>query len=156
MPAAKPLSKLERVPLREAWKHEAGDFTPWLAEAANLDAAGQPRPRVQRYAGGRGGARRSHGCHKLWHLCGCVFGVGPLEEPIVQRAVGRLPWYHQRTRQDKTRDEPLGCRPPGTSMTCRRAAVSGSDHGLNLFQSKPVDVANCLSCKHFSFKWKPA
>ena len=38
MPPAKPLSKLERVPLREAWKHEAGDFTPWLAEAANLDA----------------------------------------------------------------------------------------------------------------------
>ena len=37
MPLAKPLSKLERVPLREAWKHEAGDFTPWLAEAANLD-----------------------------------------------------------------------------------------------------------------------
>jgi hypothetical protein len=37
MPSAKPLSKLERVPLSEAWKHEAGDFTPWLAEAANLD-----------------------------------------------------------------------------------------------------------------------
>jgi len=32
----KPLSKLERVPLREAWKHEAIDFTPWLAEADNL------------------------------------------------------------------------------------------------------------------------
>ena len=28
------LSKLERVPLREAWKHEAGDFTPWLAEVS--------------------------------------------------------------------------------------------------------------------------
>jgi hypothetical protein len=41
MPPAKPLSKLERVPLREAWKHEAGDFTPWLAEAANLDALAQ-------------------------------------------------------------------------------------------------------------------
>jgi hypothetical protein len=27
----KPLSKLERAPLREAWKHEANDFTPWLA-----------------------------------------------------------------------------------------------------------------------------
>ena len=26
------LSKLERVPLREAWKHEANDFTPWLAD----------------------------------------------------------------------------------------------------------------------------
>ena len=38
MPTTKPLSKLERAPLREAWKHEAGDFTPWLAEAGNLDA----------------------------------------------------------------------------------------------------------------------
>jgi hypothetical protein len=34
----KNLSKLERVPLREAWRHEANDFTPWLAEADNLDA----------------------------------------------------------------------------------------------------------------------
>jgi Domain of unknown function (DUF4268) len=41
MPPTTPLSKLERVPLREAWKHEAGDFTPWLAEAANLDALAQ-------------------------------------------------------------------------------------------------------------------
>ena len=41
MPTNKPLSKLERVPLREAWKHEAGDFTPWLAEPANLDALAQ-------------------------------------------------------------------------------------------------------------------
>lgn len=32
------LSKLVRVSLREAWKHEAGDFTPWLAEAENLDS----------------------------------------------------------------------------------------------------------------------
>jgi hypothetical protein len=32
------LSKLERVPLREAWRHEAGDFTPWLAEEENLNA----------------------------------------------------------------------------------------------------------------------
>ena len=42
----KPLSKLERVPLREAWKHEANDFTPWLAEEDNLntlaDALGLP------------------------------------------------------------------------------------------------------------------
>lgn len=35
------LSRLERVSLREAWKHEAGDFTPWLAEAENLDALAQ-------------------------------------------------------------------------------------------------------------------
>jgi hypothetical protein len=33
-----PLSKLERVPLLEAWKHEASDFTPWLAEVDNLHA----------------------------------------------------------------------------------------------------------------------
>jgi hypothetical protein len=32
----KNLSKLERMPLREAWKHEAGEFTPWLAEEGNL------------------------------------------------------------------------------------------------------------------------
>ncbi len=38
MPTAKPLSKLELLPLREAWKHEAGDVTHWLAQAANLDA----------------------------------------------------------------------------------------------------------------------
>lgn len=38
MTTRKPLSKLERVPLREAWKHEAGDFTPWLAETDNLNA----------------------------------------------------------------------------------------------------------------------
>ena len=30
------LSKLERVPLRVAWRHEAADFTPWLAEEENL------------------------------------------------------------------------------------------------------------------------
>jgi hypothetical protein len=38
MTANKNLSKLERVPLREAWRHEAGDFTPWLAEPDNLNA----------------------------------------------------------------------------------------------------------------------
>lgn len=38
MTTKKPLSKLERVPLREAWKHEASDFTPWLAETDNLNA----------------------------------------------------------------------------------------------------------------------
>lgn len=38
MSLKKNLSKLERVPLREAWKHEANDFTPWLAEAGNLNA----------------------------------------------------------------------------------------------------------------------
>ncbi len=34
---SKNLSKLERVPLRDAWKHEANDFTPWLADADNLN-----------------------------------------------------------------------------------------------------------------------
>ena len=43
MPPAKPRSKLERVPLREAWKHEAGDFTPWLVETANLDTLAEAR-----------------------------------------------------------------------------------------------------------------
>ena len=41
MTTKKNLSKLERVSLREAWKHEAGDFTPWLAQAENLDALAQ-------------------------------------------------------------------------------------------------------------------
>jgi hypothetical protein len=36
MTSIPPLSKLKRVPLREAWKHEASDFTPWLAEDDNL------------------------------------------------------------------------------------------------------------------------
>lgn len=32
------LGKLQRVPLRKAWQHEASDFTPWLAEETNLNA----------------------------------------------------------------------------------------------------------------------
>ena len=40
MSTNKALSKLERVPLREAWKHEANEFTPWLAETDNLERAG--------------------------------------------------------------------------------------------------------------------
>jgi hypothetical protein len=35
--STKKLSKLERVPLRKAWEHEASDFTPWLAESENLN-----------------------------------------------------------------------------------------------------------------------
>ena len=31
------LSQLVRVPLRDAWKHEASEFTPWLAETDNLN-----------------------------------------------------------------------------------------------------------------------
>ena len=38
MSTKKTLSKLERVPLREAWRDEALEFTPWLAEADNLSA----------------------------------------------------------------------------------------------------------------------
>jgi len=37
MSKATNLSKLQRVPLREAWRHEAGEFTPWLAEPENLN-----------------------------------------------------------------------------------------------------------------------
>lgn len=40
------LGRLERVPLRAVWRHEAGVFTPWLSKAENLqllaDALGMP------------------------------------------------------------------------------------------------------------------
>ena len=35
---SKKLSTLTQVPLREAWKHEANEFTPWLAQVDNLNA----------------------------------------------------------------------------------------------------------------------
>jgi len=38
MTSSSPLGKLKRVPLREAWRHEAAEFTPWLAEDDNLQA----------------------------------------------------------------------------------------------------------------------
>ena len=38
MSATKKLGSLTRVPLREAWKHESGEFTPWLAQTDNLNA----------------------------------------------------------------------------------------------------------------------
>ena len=41
MTIKKNLSKLEQVALREAWKHEATEFTPWLAEQDNLDTLAQ-------------------------------------------------------------------------------------------------------------------
>ena len=31
-----PLGKLERIQLRKAWAHEAGEFTSWLAQAESL------------------------------------------------------------------------------------------------------------------------
>jgi len=34
------LSRLERVPLRECWKNEARDFTPWLAQEENISLLG--------------------------------------------------------------------------------------------------------------------
>lgn len=34
---SKELSRLESVELREIWKNEASDFTPWLAEEGNLE-----------------------------------------------------------------------------------------------------------------------
>lgn len=36
----KPLGRLERVDLREAWVSESGDFTPWLAKPENLALLG--------------------------------------------------------------------------------------------------------------------
>jgi hypothetical protein len=35
------LGRLERVSLREAWKNEAGEFTPWLAKEENLALLGE-------------------------------------------------------------------------------------------------------------------
>lgn len=35
------LARLERVNLREAWRHEAGEFTPWLAQDDNLQLLAQ-------------------------------------------------------------------------------------------------------------------
>ena len=31
------LAKLERINVRQAWKHEASEFTPWLAQEENLN-----------------------------------------------------------------------------------------------------------------------
>ena len=36
----KSLGKLERMPLRDVWAHEADDFTPWLSKEANLELLG--------------------------------------------------------------------------------------------------------------------
>lgn len=34
------LAKIKKVDLRDAWKHEASDFTNWLAEEGNLQTLG--------------------------------------------------------------------------------------------------------------------
>ncbi len=34
------LGKFERVPLKDAWPTEDGNFTPWLAEAENMARLG--------------------------------------------------------------------------------------------------------------------
>lgn len=39
--ALEPLGRLESVPLREYWKDEARDFTPWLAQPDNLALLGE-------------------------------------------------------------------------------------------------------------------
>jgi hypothetical protein len=39
--AAPNLGRLQRVPLREVWKSESGDFTPWLAREENLRLLGE-------------------------------------------------------------------------------------------------------------------
>ena len=41
MSAIVTLGKLERVALRDAWPNEASNFTPWLAEDANLSQLGE-------------------------------------------------------------------------------------------------------------------
>ena len=50
-PAGRRLGRLERAELREAWKGEAKDFTPWLARPENIKLLGDvddhrrfPRP----------------------------------------------------------------------------------------------------------------
>ena len=37
----KPLGRLEKVDLRDFWQSEAGDFTPWLAQEANIELLGE-------------------------------------------------------------------------------------------------------------------
>lgn len=38
---SKPLGRLQRVDVRETWQTEAGDFTPWLADEANISLLGE-------------------------------------------------------------------------------------------------------------------
>ncbi|MHC4276838.1 MAG: DUF4268 domain-containing protein [Planctomycetota bacterium] len=36
-----PLSRLERIPIKDYWKHEAQEFTPWLAQEENIALLGE-------------------------------------------------------------------------------------------------------------------
>lgn len=67
------LGRLEEVPLRQAWKNEAGDFTPWLAKEENL-------------------ALLSEALGLSLELEGTEQGVGPYSADIVCRDVpsGRI------------------------------------------------------------------
>ena len=40
MPTKPPIGRLKLVPLRDAWESESGDFTPWLAQAQNIQILG--------------------------------------------------------------------------------------------------------------------
>lgn len=61
------LGRLERVDLREAWKHEAAEFTPWLAHGENLqllaEASGLPELELVATEHARRGVRCRHPLH---------------------------------------------------------------------------------------------
>jgi len=46
------LGKLQRVPLRDAWRHEEGEFTPWLYSLTQHQTCARiPRRRCMRWNG---------------------------------------------------------------------------------------------------------
>src|SRR5436309_12651863 len=56
----KPLGRLELVPVREIWIHEANGFTPWLAQPTNIS------------------------------LLSAALGIGEIEVEATERDVGRF------------------------------------------------------------------
>jgi hypothetical protein len=44
------LARLEKVELRNQWKDEAKDFTPWLAEVENIELLGEAIGKKRRSA----------------------------------------------------------------------------------------------------------